>query len=122
MGEVAAGDGGQRRHSSPRGRVTVFDSLPRQLEQDESVARRDGLKPRTVLGDMRDLSTFPNCSFDLVERGQGASTNRYRACPFRSRSTARPARPSGKCSVRGRTPWAAAKRMASSMSTGVPVR
>ena len=46
--------------------VTVFDNSPRQLEQDAMVARRDGLPLRTILGDMRDLSAFPDESFDLV--------------------------------------------------------
>ncbi len=47
-------------------RVTVFDNSSRQLAQDESVAQRDGLELRTVLGDARDLSAFPDASFDLV--------------------------------------------------------
>jgi SAM-dependent methyltransferase len=46
--------------------VTVFDNSPRQLAQDEMVARRDGLTISTVLGDMRDLSAFADNSFDLV--------------------------------------------------------
>jgi SAM-dependent methyltransferase len=46
--------------------VTVFDNSPRQLAQDEMVARRDGLDLRTALGDMRDLSAFGDNSFDLV--------------------------------------------------------
>ena len=46
--------------------VTVFDNSPRMLEQDRMVAQRDGLEIRTVLGDMADLSVFPNASFDLV--------------------------------------------------------
>ena len=49
--------------------VTVFDNSPRQLGRDEEVAARDGLDPktiRTVLGDMRDLSTFGDGRFDLV--------------------------------------------------------
>jgi SAM-dependent methyltransferase len=46
--------------------VTVFDNSPRQLERDRSVADRDGLELRTVLGDMRDLSAFADHSFDLV--------------------------------------------------------
>jgi SAM-dependent methyltransferase len=46
--------------------VTAFDNSPAQLAQDELVAERDGLAIRTVLGDMRDLSTFPDASFDLV--------------------------------------------------------
>jgi SAM-dependent methyltransferase len=46
--------------------VTVFDNSPRQLARDEEVAAREGLAIRTVLGDMRDLSTFPDASFDVV--------------------------------------------------------
>ncbi len=46
--------------------VTVFDNSPRQLARDEEVAARDGLAIRTVLGDMRDLSAFPDASFDVV--------------------------------------------------------
>jgi SAM-dependent methyltransferase len=46
--------------------VTVFDNSSRQLARDEEVAARDGLALRTVLGDMRDLSVFPDASFDLV--------------------------------------------------------
>jgi len=46
--------------------VTVFDNSPRQLGRDEEVAARDGLAIRTVLGDMRDLSAFPDASFDVV--------------------------------------------------------
>ncbi|TCC08386.1 class I SAM-dependent methyltransferase [Kribbella soli] len=47
-------------------RVTVFDNSPGQLAQDEMVAARDELDLRTVLGDARDLSGFPDASFDLV--------------------------------------------------------
>ena len=46
--------------------VTVFDNSPRQLEQDRHVAARDGLHLRTVEGDMRDLSCFPDETFDLI--------------------------------------------------------
>jgi len=46
--------------------VTVFDNSPRQLERDTSVATRDGLTLRTVLGDMRDLSVFDEGSFDVL--------------------------------------------------------
>jgi SAM-dependent methyltransferase len=46
--------------------VTVFDNSPRQLAQDEMVARREGLDIRLVEGDMRDLSAFPDASFDLI--------------------------------------------------------
>jgi SAM-dependent methyltransferase len=47
-------------------RVTVLDNSPKQLAQDRFVAERDALEITTVLGDMRDLSAFPNARFDLV--------------------------------------------------------
>jgi SAM-dependent methyltransferase len=47
-------------------RVTVFDNSPRQLEADRLVAGREGLELETVQGDMRDLSVFPDASFELV--------------------------------------------------------
>ena len=47
-------------------RVTVFDNSPAQLAQDEAVARREGLRLRTVAGDMRDLSVFDDGAFDLI--------------------------------------------------------
>jgi SAM-dependent methyltransferase len=46
--------------------VTVIDNSTRQLEQDQIVARREGLHIESVLGDMRDLSSFPSATFDLV--------------------------------------------------------
>ncbi len=46
--------------------VTVFDNSPRMLERDRMVAARDGLEIRTILGDMADLSVFPDASFDLI--------------------------------------------------------
>jgi SAM-dependent methyltransferase len=46
--------------------VTVFDNSPKQLEQDRKVARREELTLITVEGDMRDLSKFADCSFDLI--------------------------------------------------------
>jgi SAM-dependent methyltransferase len=46
--------------------VTVFDNSPRQLAQDRFVADREGLQLKTVEGDMRDLSVFPDESFDLI--------------------------------------------------------
>lgn len=46
--------------------VTIFDNSPAQLDHDAQVAEREGLKLRTVEGDMRDLSVFPDRSFDLV--------------------------------------------------------
>ena len=46
--------------------VTIFDNSPAQLDHDRQVAVREGLTIRTVEGDMRDLSIFPEASFDLV--------------------------------------------------------
>jgi SAM-dependent methyltransferase len=46
--------------------VTVLDNSPRQLSRDQEVAAREQLAVRTVLGDMRDLSAFPDASFDVV--------------------------------------------------------
>src|SRR6185437_11552878 len=46
--------------------VTVLDNSPRQLDRDREVAAREGLAVRTVLGDMRDLSVFPDAGFDVV--------------------------------------------------------
>lgn len=46
--------------------VTIFDNSPAQLSRDREVAERDGLKIRTVEGDMRDLSVFENESFDFI--------------------------------------------------------
>jgi len=46
--------------------VTALDNSPRQLAQDRLVAEREGLKIRTVEGDMRDLSAFPDGRFGLV--------------------------------------------------------
>jgi SAM-dependent methyltransferase len=63
-----AGGGGQQGPvlAAAGATVTVFDNSPRQLERDASVAARDGLALRTVLGDMRDLSAFADGCFDLV--------------------------------------------------------
>jgi SAM-dependent methyltransferase len=47
-------------------KVTVFDNSPNQLAQDRFVAERDGLEIVTVEGDMKDLSVFPDESFDLI--------------------------------------------------------
>jgi SAM-dependent methyltransferase len=46
--------------------VTVFDNSPKQIEKDELVAKRENLAIKTALGDMRDLSAFPDASFALV--------------------------------------------------------
>jgi SAM-dependent methyltransferase len=46
--------------------VTVLDNSPAQLAQDRLVAQREGLRLRTVEGDMADLSAFTDGSFGLV--------------------------------------------------------
>jgi SAM-dependent methyltransferase len=46
--------------------VTVFDNSPAQLGRDQEVAAREGLAIATVLGDMRDLSSLTDASFDVV--------------------------------------------------------
>lgn len=46
--------------------VTIFDNSERQLQQDRNISERFGLGISTVQGDMRDLSVFPDASFDLV--------------------------------------------------------
>lgn len=48
------------------GRVCVFDNSPAQLAQDRLVADRDGLEIRLELGEMDNLSLFPDASFDLI--------------------------------------------------------
>ncbi len=63
-----AGAGGQQAPilAAAGARVAVLDNSPRQLEQDQVVARREGLEITSVLGDMRDLSAFADHSFALV--------------------------------------------------------
>ncbi|MFD6532451.1 class I SAM-dependent methyltransferase [Streptomyces sp. NPDC060184] len=63
---LASGGGQQGPVLAAGARVTVFDNSPRQLGQDEMVAARDGLRLRTVLGDMCDLSAFGDATFDVV--------------------------------------------------------
>src|SRR4051812_22295895 len=46
--------------------VTVFDNSPGQLARDRLVADREGLVIETVLGDMADLSAFPDARFGLI--------------------------------------------------------
>jgi len=64
---LASGGGQQGPVLSAAGAaVTVLDNSPRQLSRDQEVAVREELAVRTVLGDMRDLSAFPDASFDVV--------------------------------------------------------
>ncbi len=46
--------------------ATVFDISAGQLRTTRTIARERGTKLRYVQGDMRDLSMFPDGSFDLV--------------------------------------------------------
>ena len=63
-----AGAGGQQAPilAAAGARVSVIDNSPAQLAQDRAVAEREGLDVTCVLGDMRDLSAFADCSFALV--------------------------------------------------------
>ena len=64
---LASGGGQQGPILSAAGaQVTVFDNSPRQLQQDEMVARRDGLVIETVEGTMKDLSVFEDGRFDTI--------------------------------------------------------
>ncbi|HEX8285837.1 MAG TPA: class I SAM-dependent methyltransferase [Pyrinomonadaceae bacterium] len=64
---LASGGGQQGPTLAAAGaRVTVLDNSPAQLASDRSVAEREGLDIKTFEGDMRDLSRFPDESFDLV--------------------------------------------------------
>lgn len=64
---LASGGGQQGPLMAAAGaRVTVYDNSPSQLAQDRMVAERDGLDITTIEGDMRDLSVFPDASFDLT--------------------------------------------------------
>jgi len=46
--------------------VTLLDASPKQLAQDEYVAKRDNLNIRIIEGDMADLSAFEDRSYDLI--------------------------------------------------------
>jgi len=63
-----AGAGGQQGPvlAAAGARVTVFDNSPAQLDQDRTVAEREGLAIRLVEGDMRDLSALQDGHFDLI--------------------------------------------------------
>lgn len=64
---LASGGGQQGPILSAAGAdVTVFDYSPKQLEQDNFVAKRDHLDLKTVQGDMIDLSVFADESFHLI--------------------------------------------------------
>jgi SAM-dependent methyltransferase len=63
-----AGGGGQQGPilAAAGANVTVLDNSPEQLAQDRLVADREGLALETVLGDMADLSLFPDARFGLI--------------------------------------------------------
>jgi ubiquinone/menaquinone biosynthesis C-methylase UbiE len=64
---LAAGGGQQAPILAALGaQVTLLDASARQLEQDRSVAERDGLDIRLEQGDMIDLSRFEDGSFELI--------------------------------------------------------
>lgn len=64
---LASGGGQQAPILAAAGaRVTVFDNSPKQLEQDRKVSEREELGIVTVEGDMIDLSSFADESFDLI--------------------------------------------------------
>ncbi len=46
--------------------VTLLDNSPKQLKQDEFVAKRENLEIEIIQGDMRDLSVFADNTFDLI--------------------------------------------------------
>ncbi len=63
---LASGGGQQAPILAAAGaRVTTLDNSPRQLEQDRSVAEREGLELETIEGDMAALP-FADASFDLI--------------------------------------------------------
>ena len=70
---LVAGGGGQQGPilSALGADVTVFDNSKKQLEQDEFVARREGLNIKTVQGNMQDLSAFADESFDFIMQFAG---------------------------------------------------
>ncbi len=46
--------------------VTIFDNSEKQLLQDQNLSDKFHLHIKTTLGDMRDLSTFSDGTFDLI--------------------------------------------------------
>jgi SAM-dependent methyltransferase len=66
-----AGGGGQQSAAFALlgAKVTVFELSETQLERDREAAAHYGLTIDTVQGDMRDLTAFPDDSFDVVHHG-----------------------------------------------------
>src|SRR5690606_16705347 len=64
---LASGGGQQAPVLAAAGaQVVSFDNSDEQSAKDKMVAERDGLDLKTVQGDMADLSTFEDESFDLI--------------------------------------------------------
>ena len=64
---LASGGGQQGPILASRGaEVTIFDNSQGQLQQDRDLSDRFDLGIKTIQGDMRDLSVFPDAAFDLV--------------------------------------------------------
>jgi SAM-dependent methyltransferase len=63
-----AGGGGQQGPllAAAGAQVTVFDLSEAQLQRDQQVAQREGLKLSTVCGDMANLESFVDDQFDLI--------------------------------------------------------
>jgi len=70
---LIAGGGGQQAPilAAVGAIVTVFDNSRKQLEQDEFVAKREGLNIKTMQGNMQDLSAFADESFDFIMQFAG---------------------------------------------------
>ncbi len=83
--------------------VVSFDASDEQLAQDARVAEREGLTLRTQQGDMRDLSVFPDASFDLVFNP--CSTCFVEALEPVWREVARVLRPGGALLAGFTNPW-----------------
>lgn len=63
-----AGGGGQQSAAFAMlgANVTIFDVAEVQLQRDRDTAKHYGFQVKTIQGDMRDLSTFADDSFDIV--------------------------------------------------------
>jgi len=90
-----AGGGGQQSAAFALlgARVTVLDLCETQLARDQEAAQHYGVEVRTVQGDMRDLSRFPQDSFDIVWHAH--SINFVPDAPRVIREVARVVRPDG---------------------------
>jgi len=73
--------------------VTVLDLSDVQLERDRQAAEHHNLQVRTIQGDMRDLSVFPDNHFDIV--WQPYSVNFVPSVELVYREVARVLKPGG---------------------------